>query len=137
MNRLRVTLLASVAAIAGAISTPVAQAQDTHIAGGIIAEYKDIDIAVVAGGWSVGDLLRGNVYNDLGDFIGYVHDAIVIPNGQTTFVIVNVAGFLNIGHKLVAVPSLAFEVNERGDMVLPAATREALEALPNFRYARN
>lgn len=107
-----------------------------HVAGGIIAEYKDLDVAVIANGWSAMQLMRGNVYNDLGDFVGYVHDAIVLPGGNTTFVIVNVAGFLNIGHKLVAVPALAFGVKDNGDLVLPSATKDALTELPAFRYAR-
>lgn len=136
ISKLKGPLLAA-ATTAAMTLAPVAHAQDNHIAGGIIAEYNDIDIAVVGTGWSVIELLRSNVYNDLGDFVGYVHDAIVTPDGETTFVIVNVAGFLNIGHKLVAIPNFAFGLNGDGDLILPAATREALEALPTFVYARN
>lgn len=108
-----------------------------HVAGGVIVEYNNLDIALVANGWSAVELLRGNVYNDLGDFVGYVHDAIMLPNGDATFIVVNVAGFLNIGEKLVALPAGAFGINDDGDMVLPNATKDALKALPEFRYARN
>ncbi|MBV1887641.1 MAG: PRC-barrel domain-containing protein [Parvibaculaceae bacterium] len=115
---------------------PVA-ATAQHKAGGVIVEYNNLDIALIADGWSVLSLLRGNVYNDLGDFIGYVHDAIVLPGGDTTFVIVNVAGFLNIGDKLVALPATAFEINPDGDLVLPNALKENLKKLPTFYYAKN
>jgi hypothetical protein len=108
-----------------------------HVAGGVVVEYNNLDIALVANGWSAVELLRGNVYNDLGDFVGYVHDAIVLPDGDATFIIVNVAGFLNIGEKLVALPAGAFGINDDGDMVLPNATKDALKALPKFRYAKN
>lgn len=118
----------------GALSTP-AMAQENHAAGGVFATYKDIDIALIAEGWSVVQLLRGSVYNDIGEFVGYVHDAIVTEDGQATFVIVNVAGFLNVGSKLVAIPTNGFELRRDGNLVIPFATREALKSLPEFRYA--
>ena len=109
-----------------------------HVAGGVVIDYNALDVAVVAAkGWSVVELLRGNVYNGVGDFVGYVHDAIVLPDGDTTFVIVNVAGFLNIGEKLIALPTAAFEINPDGDLVLPNATKDALKSLPKFYYAKN
>ncbi len=128
----------TLAAILGAVtlSNPMPAAAQ-HKAGGIIVDYKNIDVALVANGWSVVELLRGNVYNELDEFVGYVHDAIVTPDGETTFVIVNVAGFLNIGEKLVAVPSIGFDVKENGDLLLPNASKDALKALPSFYYARN
>lgn len=107
-----------------------------HTAGGIIVEYKDLDIALVANGWSVVQLLRGSVYNEQGDFVGYVHDAVVLPGGDTPFVVVNVAGFLNLGSKLVALPTAAFDLTPKGDLVLPNATKDNLAALPTFYYAR-
>lgn len=107
-----------------------------HAAGGIILEYNDLDVALIANGWSVVQLLRGNVYNQQGDFVGYVHDAIVLPDGETPFVIVNVAGFLNLGSKLVALPTAAFGLTPMGDLILPNATKDNLAALPTFYYAR-
>ncbi|MEP1935058.1 PRC-barrel domain-containing protein [Shimia sp.] len=119
-----------------AIGTPLPVTAQ-HVAGGVVIEYNDLDIAVVATGWSVVGLLRGDVYNSNGDFVGYVHDAIVLPDGDATFVIVNVAGFLNIGEKLIALPAAAFEINDDGDLVLPNASKDNLKSLPRFQYARN
>ncbi len=128
--------LAAMLMVGAAFVQPFA-ADAQNKAGGIIVEYNDIDIALVADGWSVVELLRGNVYNDLGEFVGYVHDAIVTPDGETTFIIVNVAGFLNIGEKLVALPSMAFDVQADGDLLLANATKDGLKALPQFIYAKN
>lgn len=108
-----------------------------HVAGGVVVEYNNLDITLVASGWSVIQLLRGDVYNAGGDFVGYVHDALVLPDGDTTFVIVNVAGFLNIGEKLIALPAGAFEINADGNLLLPNATKNNLKSLPRFYYARN
>ncbi len=77
-----------------------------HMAGGLTAECKSIDIAIVADGWSIAELLRGNIQNDLGEFVGYVHDVIVPPDDDTTFVIVTVTGFLKNGERLVAAPGI-------------------------------
>ena len=130
-------LLSSVAIIAAMTLGTATPSAAQHIAGGIVVEHNNMDIAVVAAGWSVVKLLRGNVYNAGGDFVGYVHDAIVLPDGDATFVIVNVAGFLNIGEKLIALPAAAFAINTDGDLVWPNATKDNLNALPQFHYARN
>ncbi len=127
----------SAAALLAALSllTPTPTSAQ-HAAGGIVVEYNDLDVAIIANGWSVVQLLRGNVYNQQGDFVGYVHDAIVLPDGETPFVIVNVAGFLNLGSKLVALPTAAFGLTPTGDLILPNATKDNLAALPTFYYAR-
>lgn len=129
-------LATALIAAAYTLSGPV-PASAQHVAGGIVVEHNNLDVAVVATGWSMVKLLRGSVRNKEGEFVGYVHDAIVAPNGVSSFVIVNVAGFLNIGEKLVALPTPAFEVDPNGDLILPNATKEKLKALPRFYYARN
>lgn len=112
-----------------------APAAAQHVAGGVIVEYNNVDIALVAKGWSVLQLLRGSVYNSDGNFVGYVHDAIALPDGITSYVIVNVAGFLNIGEKLVALLAKAFGIRVDGILLLPNATKDNLKALPRF-YSR-
>ncbi len=71
------------------------------------------------------------------DSVGYVHDAIALPNGDATCVIVNVAGVINIGEKLIALPVAAFEIGADGDLVLPNVTKDNLKSLPRFRCAKN
>ena len=109
-------------------------AQDKHIAGGVSLVHTEINIGMVAEGWSVVQLLRGHVINEKNEFIGYVHDAIVTPQGETSYVIVNVAGFLGIPTKLVALPASAFEVTINKNLRLPNATKDMLKKLPAFQY---
>ncbi|MDH3580208.1 MAG: PRC-barrel domain-containing protein, partial [Hyphomicrobiales bacterium] len=103
--------------------------------GGVILAHTEIKIGMVAKGWSVSQLLRGNVVNEKDEFVGYVHDAIVTPKGDTSYVIVNVAGFLGVPVRLIALPSSAFSVVDDKNLQLPNATKENLKALPAFRYA--
>ena len=129
-------LKSSVVALAlfsAAIGT-TAPATAQPVAGGIVAVHQEIDIGIVANGWSVMKVLRGGVYNSGNDFVGYVHDAIVLPDGSTSFVVVNVAGFLNVGSKLIALPVEAFGIRKDGNLVLPNATKDNLKALPKFIY---
>ena len=127
-------ILARAVVLAGLIAGVNAPASAQHAAGGVVVEYNDLDIAVIANGWSILKLLRGNVYNAEEEFVGYVHDAIVLPDGVTSFVIVNVAGFLNLGEKLVALPAKAFAIRGDGHLILPNATKDNLKALPRFYY---
>ncbi|WP_299923541.1 PRC-barrel domain-containing protein [uncultured Pelagimonas sp.] len=127
------TSLALTAALA-TVALPVTAQERAHVAGGVKLEYQDLDVQIIALGWSMKELLRGKVYNEQGKLVGYVNDAILSQDGQATFVIVNVAGFLNVGHKLIALPTPAFALTDSGDLVLPNATKDALESLPPFHY---
>lgn len=120
-----------------AVGSPRGALAQDHIAGGVIIAHTEINIGMVAKGWSVAQLLRGNVVNEKDEFVGYVHDAIVTPTGETSYVIVNVAGFLGIPVKLIALPSSAFSVVDNKNLLLPGATKKILKALPAFRYAAN
>ena len=127
-------LFAAALVLGGLTFGATAPATAQPVAGGIVVEYNNIDIAVVASGWSVIDVLRGHVYNSSDEFVGYVHDAIVLPDGSTSYVIVNVAGWLNIAAKLIALPVEAFGIRNDGNLVLPNATKDNLKALPRFYY---
>ncbi|MEP3046427.1 MAG: PRC-barrel domain-containing protein [Roseibium sp.] len=119
------------ACLVGGAGTAMSQ----HTAGGVLITHTEINVGLVAEGWSIVKLLRGKVYNEKDEFVGYVHDAIVTPEGETSFVIVNVAGFLNVGTRLIALPTAAFEVKDDSDLLLPMATKESLATLPAFIYA--
>lgn len=130
------SLLASALMLGAIVSSPtLVAAEEPHKAGGVLLSHTEINVGMVAEGWSVVRLLRGQVINEKDEKIGYVHDAIVTPKGETSFVIVNVAGYLGIPTKLVALPASAFEVTGDEDLLLPLATRETLGNLPVFQYA--
>jgi len=89
--------------------------------------------AIIATGWRASKLLHADVYNDQNQKIGKIDDFIVSPDGALSVAVVDVGGFLGIGAHKVAIPVKQFgEVAPK--VVLKGATKEALKALPEFKY---
>ena len=79
-------------------------------------------------------ILGEGVYNDAGDKVGEINDLIVTPDKALSYAIVGVGGFLGVGeHEIVPVGRLK---QEKGKIVLPGATKEALKAAPKFEYTK-
>jgi sporulation protein YlmC with PRC-barrel domain len=93
-----------------------------------------VDVAAVGQGYQVSKLLRKNVQNDKDEKIGTLDD-LIITNDQKLFSILQVGGFLGLGGRLIAVPYQALQLSDDGrKIVLPGASKEALEKLPEFHY---
>ena len=95
-----------------------------------------IELREVATGWSAKKQILGEgVYNDAGDKVGEINDLIVTPNKALSYAIVGVGGFLGVGEHEIAVPVGKLK-QEKGKIVLPGATKEALKAAPKFEYTK-
>jgi hypothetical protein len=89
--------------------------------------------ALVATGWRASKLLHATVYNDQNQKIGKIDDFVVSPDGTLSVAVVDVGGFLGLAAHKVAIPVKQFgEVAPK--VVLKGATKEALKALPEFKY---
>ena len=108
-------------------------AADPVVGGSVIAVNVDI---VATTGYRASKLLGADIYNEQREEIGKLEDFIVGSDANVSIAIVGVGGFLGMGERLVAVPASLFKSNEQGQTVLPNATKEQLEALPEFRYAK-
>jgi sporulation protein YlmC with PRC-barrel domain len=86
-------------------------------------------------GWRASKLIGAAVYNDQNQRIGKIEDMIVAPDGKLSVAIIDVGGFLGIGTHRVAIPVDQFSDIKAKRLVLPNATKDALKALPEFRYA--
>lgn len=72
------------------------------------------------------------VVNDKGDMIGRIRDFIFGKDGST-FVVLSVGDFTGVGGQVVAIPFRSLKLDEpSGNIVLPVASRAALEKLPVF-----
>lgn len=93
------------------------------------------DVVQLASGYRASKLSGADVYNRDKDTIGTLDDLIVSPGSDHgTYAILSVGGFLGIGKHLVAVPFNDLQIQNRR-IVLPDATKNSLEALPEFKYA--
>lgn len=90
--------------------------------------------ALVAPGWRASKLLKTDVYNDANQKIGKIDDFVVAPDGKLSVAVVEIGGFLGMGNHRVAIPVQQFAHVGGPKTVLPGATKEALKALPEFKY---
>ena len=106
----------------------------SQIAGSTTIGVSQEEMKVVTTGWSAKkDILGKAVYNDSNQKIGTVDDLIISPDRSVSFAIVGVGGFVGVGKHDVAIP--VKNLKGEGKLMLSGATKEALKALPEFKYA--
>lgn len=93
-----------------------------------------VDVQKLAAGYRSSKIVGSPVVNDANEKIGDVDDLLVEPSDKVLFAVLSVGGFLGMGERLVVVPfgSLRIAGNR---VMLPGGTKDALEALPEFKYA--
>lgn len=92
-----------------------------------------VDPQTLATGYRTSKVVGSMVVNEANDTVGTIDDLIVTPGGQTPYAVLSVGGFLGLGTKYVVVPFTALKVVDK-KMVLPGGTKDALKALPDFKY---
>ena len=91
---------------------------------------------IMATGYRASKLLGANVYNENDEKIGNVDDIVISSDNSISFAVISVGGFLGMGSRNVAVPAELFKANEKGQVILPKASKDELMALPEFQYAK-
>ena len=104
---------------------------------GVVATTNNPNLAVATvrleTGVRASKIIGTAVQNEQNQRVGTVDDLIVSPESKVTIAIISVGGFLGIGSKLVAVPW--DQIKAEGDhLILPGASKENLNAAPNFQY---
>ena len=128
MKVLRLMLLAGVALIGSGYAQ--AQVAESTLIGVAAAEMREVTF-----GWSAKRQILGKpVFNDKNERIGKIDDIIVAPDKAVSYAIIGAGGFLGVDRHDVAVPVSQIKL-QAGKFVLPGASKEALEATPNFEYA--
>ena len=92
-----------------------------------------VDPLSLATGYRTSKVVGSTVVNEANETVGTIDDLIVTPNDRVPFAVLSVGGFLGMGSKLVVVPFTALEVNDKR-MMFRGATRDALKALPEFKF---
>jgi hypothetical protein len=97
---------------------------------------RRVDVVQLASGYRASKVTGSPVFNRNKDRLGTIDDLIVVPNDRDAYAILSVGGFLGMGTHLVAVPFSEIRIVQK-EMQLPDATKDSLEALPEFKYAPN
>lgn len=127
---LRNTILkvATGAALIAAVAVPAFAADLTP------QQVNRVDVTSLADGYRASKIIGAPVVNEAGDSIGKVDDILVGRNDKVLYSVLSVGGFLGLGSKLIAVPYASLEVSDT-KMILPGGSKDALKALPEFKYA--
>jgi hypothetical protein len=94
-----------------------------------------VDVGKMASGYRASSIIGSPVVNRHNDKIGMVDDLIIEPSEKVPFAILSVGGFIGIGERLVVVPFDSLKISE-DKIELPGATKNELEAMPEFSYAK-
>jgi sporulation protein YlmC with PRC-barrel domain len=128
-----VSIFSSLALVS--VIAAMAYAQDkAPVAGLVPLGVAVVETEAVATGWRASKLMHADVYNDSNQKIGKIDDFIVSPDGKLSVAVVDVGGFLGLAAHRVAIPVEQFG-KVAPKVVLKGATKEALKALPEFKYA--
>ena len=93
-----------------------------------------VDVVAVAQGTRTGDIKGKPVVNEKSERIGTVED-LIVGQDRVLFAILQVGGFLGIGSHFVAVPYQSLQISAGANKILlPGASKEALQGLPEFKY---
>lgn len=107
-----------------------AQVAGTTLIGVAAAEMRDVTY-----GWSAKRQILGKaVYNEKNERIGIIDDIIIAPDKAVSYAIIGAGGFLGVDRHDVAIPVSQIKL-QAGKFILPGASKQALEAAPQFEYA--
>jgi hypothetical protein len=114
------------AAVMSAVGARRAAAQDVELV---------VDVATVAKGYRASRLAGQEVVNDLRERLGTIDDFIFGRDDRGLFAVLRIGAVGALGGHLVAVPFSSLVLNDvSGKIVLPRATRDALNKLPVFTH---
>lgn len=130
---MRNTVIAGLMGVMMAVAAVDVAAQ---VAGSTTTGVTVEELKTIALGWSAKKQILGKpVFNDKDEKVGDVDDLIIAPDSSVSYAIIGVGGFLGLGERQVVIPVNHFKSGE-GRIVLPGATKDALQAMPSFQYAK-
>ena len=125
----RSIMLVSAASLAVALSAPAySQGAPQTVT------LMKVDPQTLATGYRTSKVVGATVVNEANETVGTIDDLIVTPGGQAPYAVLSVGGFLGLGTKYVVVPFTSLKILDK-KIELPGGTKDALKALPEFKYA--
>ena len=96
-------------------------------------QLAKVDVVKTATGYRASKVIGETVVNDANETVGKVDD-IIIGTDKMPYAVLSVGGFLGVGTKLVVLPYDSLSTTG-SKLTMPGATKDALKALPEFKYA--
>ena len=123
-----IAVMAGAAILAGALAGPaLSQGAPQTVA------LVKVDPQTIATGYRSSKVVGASVVNEANETVGAIDDLIVTPTERVPYAILSVGGFLGMGTKYVVVPFSSLQMQDK-KIVLPGGTKDALKALPEFKY---
>jgi hypothetical protein len=115
-------------------SAPLREPGPTAAAG--ITPSPNLAVATVKleNGSRASKIIGAAVFNDQNQQVGSVDDIILNTDNKAVLAVISVGGFLGVGGKLVAVSYTQLHEDNGGKVVLPDASKDALNQMPSFVY---
>ena len=130
MNRSRCSFFLAVALATDVLSLRIERAAGQEVA------LTPMEATEVARGYRAEALKLKPVVNDKGETVGRISDFIFGKDGNI-YVVLAVGDFTGLGDHPVAIPLRSLKLDDpSGDIILPGASRAALEKLPVFLNKR-
>src|SRR4029079_7882564 len=96
-------------------------------------QLAKVDVIKTATGYRASKIIGASVVNDANETVGKVDD-IIVGTDKMPYLVLSVGGFLGVGNKLIVLPYESLSTT--GDkLTMPGANKDALKALPEFKYA--
>lgn len=129
------TLLVAALGIIGTLS--VLDPAAAQLAASTTAGVETVKVDPAAPGWSVKRSILGKmVRNEAGEDVGRIHDLIIDPGKNVSYLIIGVGGFLSLGQHDVAISTASIR-RQGGYIVLVGASKDEVRTMPRFDYAVN
>jgi len=126
---------APAAAAPPAPSVPLQEPGPTATAGSTPSPNLAVATVKLENGTRASKMIGAAVFNDQNQHVGSVDDVILNQDNKAVLAVISVGGFLGVGGKLVAVSYTQLHLDNAGKVVLPDASKEALNKMPSFVYA--
>ncbi|WP_237153870.1 PRC-barrel domain-containing protein [Oryzibacter oryziterrae] len=94
-----------------------------------------IDPSTLATGYRASKVVGATVVNETNETVGTIDDLIITTDGNVPYAVISVGGFLGMGTKYVVVSSASLVVQDK-NMLLRGATKETMQSLPDYKYAK-
>lgn len=133
----KTALLAAVSAVALMAGTPASAADMNDKTAASDTMHDKMSAQTTMGTAIKADELVGkSLKNISGETVGDIESVIIDKNGKVAAVIVGVGGFLGVGEREVAIDWDDLRVLNGGKVIQTNFTKNALKALPEYKYAK-